>query len=100
MDKFYFDLLISSFAVAILLLMKFIWGRILLKKTLEKPFGKFFKYYIIQSVIRMLVLLTITLILILGDYVPEVVFLIMFLSGFFFVQLFEIRYLLSINNIP
>ncbi len=99
MDNLYFELGVSAGFAAVLLIIKAVWGRFILRYAMNKPYEESFKAYIIQSVLRSLFLLGATLLIIFGGYADTVYFLIVFIGGFFFVQIFEIKYLLSLEKI-
>lgn len=98
-DNLTYSLISSGILCTILLFAKAVWGRFILKKAMKKPQEETFKYYMFQSVIRALVLFSITLLIIFSGYVNTVHFLVIFIGGYFFVQLYEIKYLISLDKI-
>jgi|GEM_PF-4758655 len=93
------NLLVAGGFALLLLLVKAVWGRTILKKAMSVKPEKTFKVYINQALIRFILLLVATVAIIYSGYVDVVLFLVIFIGGYFFVQIYEIKYLNSLNKI-
>lgn len=94
----YSDLLIAALFSVLLLSIKAIWGRFIMRRAIAAPADESFRVYMTQAIIRSIVLLVLTVVIIKMEWADTLYFLIIFIGGYFFVQIYEIKYLLGIER--
>jgi hypothetical protein len=97
-SNLYSQLAIAGLFSIALLSVKAIWGRYIMRRSIAAPADESLQVYMRHAVVRSLLLLALTILIIKMGWVDTVYFLIIFIGGYFFVQIYEIKYLIGVER--